>query len=289
MFKFIYLYSLLLLNPIIALNQLAFSGGGSFGAVEIGIIKRLQNDYNIKYDFYTGISAGGINAGYLSHFPNINEGIKSAEIFYSTVKNKMIYSLTPNTNISLLNTQPLENTLNTIIEKLPKPVIKTFIGTTNLYTGNLDVFRYDLLDSNEKRTKLLMCTSAIPIIFPPIKFESAQYADGGTLQNELIDVIHDTSYLNITFITPSITSIYSDTQITSLQQMISRTAKIISDNYNKAIPKINSNCIQSIGEINKYYVDAKLLNSYNSLNFNYGSELINIGYTNIKHEKILIC
>jgi predicted acylesterase/phospholipase RssA len=140
MFKFIYLYSLLLLNPIIALNQLAFSGGGSFGAVEIGIIKRLQNDYNIKYDFYTGISAGGINAGYLSHFPNINEGIKSAEIFYSTVKNKMIYSLTPNTNISLLNTQPLENTLNTIIEKLPKPVIKTFIGTTNLYTGNLDVF-----------------------------------------------------------------------------------------------------------------------------------------------------
>ena len=287
MFKFICFINLL--TPIIALNQLAFSGGGSFGAVEIGIIKRLQYDNNIKYDFYTGISAGGINAGYLSHFSNINEGIKSAEVFYSTIRNKMVYSLTPSTNVSLLNTQPLENTISTIIEKLPKPNIKTFIGTTNLYTGNLDIFRYDLLDSNEKRIKLLMCTSAIPIIFPPITFESIQYADGGTLQNELIDVIHDTSYLNITFITPSITSIYSNTPIISLQQMISRTAKIISDNYNKVMPKINSNCAQIVGEINKYYVDAKLLNSYNSLNFNYGTELINIGYSNIKHEKILIC
>jgi hypothetical protein len=35
------------------LNQLSFSGGGAFGAVEIGIAKRLmENDINKKYNLY---------------------------------------------------------------------------------------------------------------------------------------------------------------------------------------------------------------------------------------------
>jgi len=39
-----------------SLNQLSFSGGGSFGAVEIGILKRVvELNKNTKYDLYTGI------------------------------------------------------------------------------------------------------------------------------------------------------------------------------------------------------------------------------------------
>jgi predicted patatin/cPLA2 family phospholipase len=272
-----------------ALNQLAFSGGGAFGAVEIGILKYLESVSPTKYDFYTGISAGGINAGYLSHFKNLNEGITSAEKFYSTVKNHMVYSIKPYTNVSLLNTEPLYNTMSKIITKLPKPSIDTYIGTTNLYSGNLDIFRYDLLDSNEKRTQLLMCTSAIPVVFPPINFLNSQYADGGTLQNELIDISHDSTYLNITFITPSTGSIYNNTPITSLEQMILRTGTIVVNDFNNAIPKVNSNCDKPIGEINKYSVDSKLLSGYNMLNFNTGDELVDIGYSNVQHEKIVLC
>ena len=53
-----------------AFNQLSLSGGGSFGAVEIGILKRLlETDTNTNtntktYDLYTGISAGALNAGF---------------------------------------------------------------------------------------------------------------------------------------------------------------------------------------------------------------------------------
>ena len=66
-----------------SLNQLSFSGGGSFGAIEIGILKRIlenenenhQNN-NKKYDLYTGISAGSLNAGFLSYFKDIKDGVK---------------------------------------------------------------------------------------------------------------------------------------------------------------------------------------------------------------------
>lgn len=279
----------LTVTRVCGLNQLAFSGGGAFGAVELGIIKKVQSESNIKYDIFTGISAGGINAGYLSHFNNLDEGIKSAEIFYSTIRNRMVYSLKPVTNVSLLNTQPLKNTMNTLISKLPKPSIETYVGTTNLYSGNLDVYRYDLLETNDDRVDLLMCTSAIPIVFPPINFKGSQYADGGTLQNELINVLHDQSYLNITFITPSVGSIYNNEPITSLSQMAIRTGQVVINNWNNAIPKLNVNCDKPIGEINKYYVDPKHLTGYNMLNFDSGKELIDIGYNHVIHEKSVIC
>ena len=279
----------LTLTGVSGLNQLAFSGGGAFGAVEVGIIKKLQSQSNTKYDIYTGISAGGINAGYLSHFSNLNEGIKSAELFYSTIRNRMVYSLKPVTNVSLLNTQPLKNTMGEIISKLSKPSIETYVGTTNLYSGNLDVYRYDLLGTIDERVDLLMCTSAIPIVFPPINFKNSQYADGGTLQNELINVLHDQTYLNITFITPSVGSIYNNDPITSLSQMAIRTGQVVINSWNNAIPKLNVNCDKPIGEINKYYVDPKYLTGYNMLNFDTGKELIDIGYNHIIHEKSILC
>ena len=288
-FRILLLCFMCMCKLVFGINQLSFSGGGSFGAVEIGIIKKLQSISNIKYDIYTGISAGGINSGYLSHFVNIDDGIKSAEIFYNTTKNKMVYSIKPLTYVSLLNTEPLENTMNLIISKLPKPSIPTYIGTTNLYTGSLDIYRYDLLENSNERVSLLMCTSAIPIVFPPIYFKESQYADGGTLENELINIVHDNTYLNITFITPYTSSIYNNTPITSIEQMLLRTTKIVTNEFNNALSKLNQNCDNPIGEINKYFVDSKLLNNYNILNFDNGAELIDIGYNNMLHEKIKLC
>lgn len=271
------------------LNQLSFSGGGAFGAVEIGILDKIRSIEKINYDFYTGISAGGINAGYLSHFDNIDKGIHEAKIFYTNIKNKQIYTLKPKTNISLLNTSPLEYTMKSIISKLPKSQKETYIGTTNLYTGKLDIFRYDKLNSLDDYTKLLMCTSAIPIVFPPISFQNSQYADGGTLQNELLNIKHNDDYLNITFITPFSDKYNNNSTIANLKDMTFRTLQVIKTSYNNEYNKINSNCDNPIGEINKYFIDSKLLNDYNMLNFDNGKELIDIGYNNIQFTKKYIC
>ena len=62
------------------MNQLSFSGGGAFGATEIGILKNIiMNEPHKKYDILTGISAGALNAGFLSYYTDINIATKTAE------------------------------------------------------------------------------------------------------------------------------------------------------------------------------------------------------------------
>lgn len=273
-----------------ALNQLSFSGGGSFGAIEIGILKRLNEIENKKYDLYTGISAGALNAGFLSYYPNINQGIKEAEILYSSIKNRMIYDILPSTGISVLNTQPLYKTLTKIIGNMPNktPSIHTLIGATNIYSGKLDIYNFEE-QLDEDKVLLLMSSSAIPGMFPPIKFNNQLYADGGTLSNELIEVAHDDKYLNITFITPYEDYVYNDTPINSLKDMLCRTAMIVLSNFNNPMASLNQNCKITIGEINKFYVPPEVLKGYNILNFDKGKELIDIGYNNVVHKKYVIC
>jgi NTE family protein len=271
------------------LNQLSFSGGGSFGAVEIGILKRVIELDNKPFDLYTGISAGALNAGYLSYYQNIHLGIKSAELLYANIKNRMIYDILPNTGVSLLNTNPLKKTLTNIIQTMPNaPSVHTLIGATNMYSGKLDIYNFEDQDDIGK-VLLLMSSSAIPGIFPPVQFNDQLYADGGTLSNELIDVEHDTNYLNITFITPYEDYAYNDSPINSLNDMLCRTAMIVLSNFNNPMSILNQNCKIPIGEINKYYVPPDVLKGYNVLDFNRGQELVDIGYKYMVHKKFSIC
>lgn len=285
----IILFLLSFITSVNTLNQLSFSGGGSFGAVEIGILKRLQELENKNYDLYTGISAGALNAGYLSYYKNLNLGIKSAELLYSNIKNKMIYDILPNTGISLLNTAPLRKTLANIVHTMPNtPAIHTLIGATNMYSGKLDIYSFED-QSDDDKVSLLMSSSAIPGMFPPIKFNDQLYADGGTLSNELIDVEHDSSYLNITFITPYEDYAYNDTPINSIKEMLCRTAMIVLSNFNNPMSSLNEKCRAPIGEINKYYVPPDVLKGYNILNFDKGSELVDIGYNYMIHKRFSLC
>lgn len=281
---------LLLITISHGIEQISFSGGGAFGAVEIGILKRIISENPKKYDRYTGISAGGLNCGFLSYYSNINEGIKDAETMYSNIRNNDVYEILPITSNSLLNTKPLYNTLKTIItNKTNEPVIETLIGAVNLYTGNLDTYKYDSTLNTEDKVKLLMSTSAIPMVFPPIKFKEYMYADGGTLSDELLDIVHSSSYLNITFISPFVMFTENDNTINTIEDMITRTIQIVKKNYNNPLSQLNQECEVPYGEVNYYYVDGTALSEYSMLNFNKGKELINIGYLNIKSKKYKLC
>jgi NTE family protein len=280
----------LLFVSVYPLNQLSFSGGGSFGALEIGILKHVvELNPKIKYDLYTGISAGALNAGFLSYYSNINLGIKTAESIYKSIRNHMIYDIFPNTGLSILNTEPLYKTLTSIIDKMPNdPIIHTLIGATNMYSGKLDIYNFEDQDDINK-VLLLMSSTAIPGMFPPINFNNQLYSDGGTLSNELIQVEHDNKYLNITFITPYEDYVYNDTPIKSIKDMLCRTVMILLSNFNNPMASLNQNCKTPIGEINKYYVPPNVLDGYNILNFDNGDELIDIGYNNVIHKKYIIC
>jgi predicted acylesterase/phospholipase RssA len=210
-------------------NQLSFSGGGSFGAVEIGILKRINERFGKNYDLYTGISAGALNAGFLTYYKNITNGIAEAEKIYSEIDNHAVYKILPKNELSLLNTEPLYKTLTRAIgNMINEPLIHALIGTTNLYTGKLDIYSFEDND-NENKVRLLMASSAIPALFPPIKYNDALYADGGVLNNELLQVERENgdSYLNITYITPYEGYIQDNSPIENMWDMIIRVLMII--------------------------------------------------------------
>jgi NTE family protein len=271
------------------LNQLSFSGGGSFGALEIGILKRIHETDPKRYDLYTGISAGALNAGFLSYYSDVHRGIQSAERIYSSIRSRMVYEALPTTGLSLLNTRPLHQTLTEIIASMPnQPVVHTLMGATNLYSGQLDVYTFEEQNQDDK-VSLMMSSCAIPGMFPPIQFNGQLYADGGTLSNELIDVEHDNTYLNVTFITPFEDFVYSDAPIASLRDMLCRTVMIVLNNFNNPMATLNQNCRTTIGEINKYYVPAQALKGYDMLNFDHGQELVDIGYKHMLRKRYKIC
>jgi predicted patatin/cPLA2 family phospholipase len=274
-------------------NQVSFSGGGALGAVEIGIFKRiLEIEPNYKtYDLYTGISAGALNSGFLSYFKDPQKGVTNAEKIYSGLRNHMIYALLPFTGVSVFNTQPLKDTLTSVISKMPKkPAIHTLIGATNMYSGNLDVYTFEDQSDTDK-VLLMMSSSAIPGLFPPIEFKDWVYADGGTLSNELLQIERPASgqYLNITYITPHDGYSYNDDPIDSLETMLKRTASILLANYNDPLTSMYQNCKTPIGELNQFYVPTEYLDGYTMLNFDHGKELIDIGYYHMQSKKYKLC
>ena len=277
------------LQYVTSFNQLSFSGGGSFGAVEIGIAKYIAEKEPTKaYDLYTGISAGALNSGFLSYYKDLNTGIEFAEKLYGDMHNRMVFELLPTTGVSVLNTAPLKKTLSAIIDAMPnEPVIKTRIGATNLYSGNLDVFTFDKNNDAEK-VLLLLSSSAIPGIFPPIEYSGSLYADGGTLSNELLEV-ENQAYLNITYVTPYEGFLYNDSPITSLKDMLIRTFEIVSSNFNDPLTTMNQDCEKPVGEINKYFVKSEYLLGYSSMNFDHGTELIEIGYKYASKKTYKVC
>ena len=97
-------------------NVLTLGGGGSFGAVEVGILKDML-DKNIitgEFDVIAGISAGGLNAAYLSYGENIKDNINSLEDLYTKFKTKNVYKSNCIFRIlkdwSIFNSNPLEDT-----------------------------------------------------------------------------------------------------------------------------------------------------------------------------------
>ncbi len=289
----IILLSITLLSVSTTFNQLSFSGGGAYGAVEIGILKHLtERSRTVSYDLYTGISAGALNAGFLSYYDNIHEGIQVASTIYSSLKNREIYSTLPTTGISILNTEPLRKTLSTVIGQIDRePEILTLVGATNLYSGSLDIYEFDYSITDDEKVELLMASSAIPVMFPPISYNGQLYADGGVISNELllVDLPVSIDYLNITYITPYEGEVYDNTPLVNTKEILERTIKIIYTNFNNPLVQLNQNCQNPVGEINQYYVESEKLAGYSMLNFDKGNELIKIGYENAKHRLYHIC
>ena len=173
-----------------ACNILSLSGGGSHGSFQAGVLNKLHNE-NKRWDIITGISAGSINGMMLGMFSpdNQNDGIQLLRDVWLNISSNDIYrwNWNPIYDQSLLDSSPLNKTINTVAKKhggIAKR--KILIGSVNLNTGILRIFDTKDFSSPSRSSQIIMASSAIPVVFPPVLLDGHYYVDGGTYSNELI-------------------------------------------------------------------------------------------------------
>jgi predicted patatin/cPLA2 family phospholipase len=280
-------------------NILSFSGGGSYGVVEIGMLEDLleKNIVPQSYDIMTGISAGGLNAGFFSYYDNITDAVNDIKPVYFNMKTSDIYNINLFDIIgewSLANTSPLRNLLmNTIQNKAQKnntPL--TLIGSSNVNTRMLDVFNFkDLIDIND-RLDVLMATSAIPVLFPPQKINGSVYVDGGAISNEMITqaiLAKDCSYYTIVFLSAFQKTSTVATINNVLSYSISLIEMILSTFDYQMTQFGGGNCNSPMGKILACYPTSPELASYSILDFNNGPTLFSLGKSSYTCTTINLC
>lgn len=167
---------------------LVLSGGGSLGTFEAAILSQLILQGKGSWDLITGVSAGSINASYLSTIDR-NKELDNITIFknlWCSIKNKDVFNPELFLNgLSIYNTNKYKIKLETIFKdkKILRPLM---INATSLNTSTSKIFteedieKYGFID-------VIMSSSSIPILFPPYRFMNDFFIDGGFSSNIVLD------------------------------------------------------------------------------------------------------
>lgn len=280
-------------------SVLALSGGGSFGAVELGVLDGLLQTGSIpdSVDIITGISAGGLNAGYLSYYSSLSEALQPLYTIMANLTTPDIYEsdiLHILSNWAIYTTKPLEQTLSGILSNAPSPPPNapiTLIGATNVNRQTLDVFRFDQAKTLQDRIDILMSTTAIPFVFPPHTYNNTLYVDGGVIANEMISQAVGQKQCNqyaFTFISAS--NRHTPINITGLFSYISAIGHLILDTFDYQLAEYESlNCNHPRGTIQACFPTSPLLDQYSILDFDHQAELYEIGKSSYSCQEFQYC
>ena len=195
------------LNNMCVNNQktiLVLCGGGMKGIYLLGGLKYLEEQNLLRsIQIYTGTSFGGILAFYLNIGYTVDELYKFAKIFDFTKStdvnfdvNYIFNNYSINTfdnldvildkSISLKNIDPNI----TLLELYKKTKKKLILCTVCIDTKESEFISYETYPDLNIKTALKM-TMAVPILFPPVKYNNKLYVDGGLLNNFSIDIFEN--------------------------------------------------------------------------------------------------
>jgi NTE family protein len=161
------------------------AGGGSLGAVEVGMLKALVAQ-GIVADLVVGSSVGAINAAYFAADPT-PRGLEQLEKVWRTTTRAMVFPL-PSVSTwmhllsgadHVLDASALAAHLRRHLpcERLEQAAIPCCIVTTDLLEGiEVRLHTGPVVDA-------LLASTALPGIFPPVVRDGRHLVDGGVCNN----------------------------------------------------------------------------------------------------------
>jgi NTE family protein len=161
------------------------AGGGSLGAVQVGMLKALSRQ-GIVPDFVVGASVGAINAAYYAAAPD-EEGIARLESTWLGLRSADVFPFSVlGTALCLLGrrdylARPLH--LRALIEselshrRLEDARLPCHVVATDVLDGT------EVLLSTGEITPALLASAAIPAVFPSVTIAGRLLMDGGIASN----------------------------------------------------------------------------------------------------------
>lgn len=277
-------------------NVLTLSGGGSYGAVELGILEALLRNRTIptKFDLIAGISAGGVNAALLSSFETLERGLLFAKPFMFNLTTQDIYkrNIAPWHRWSLYNTFPLENTLWNMLRQaqslaagqaLAGTLPGLLLGSTNINKQHLALHYWNATrhrDLNEL-VPAIMATSAIPFAFPPVYIRGDLHQDGGVVSSLLFKPTlrflgSQCSRINIYAVRAH--PVHSVVHVTSLSSYIKATLHTLLSTFDDEWAQLDTQCAESNIQVHLSAPEKMHLPEISVLDFNHNKELFEAGF-----------
>ena len=157
------------------------SGGGSLGAVQVGMLKALTEN-GCQPGLLIGASVGAINAAWMAGRPSHDGALELAEIWLG-LRRQDVFPISPWSGarglIGRSNHVIPNSSLRTLLEKhipyhrLEEAKMPVHIVTTELKTGRA----FDI--SSGPAVPALLASTAIPGVFPPVTIGHRTLVDGG--------------------------------------------------------------------------------------------------------------
>lgn len=166
-------------------TALVLAGGGSLGAVQVGMLQALTED-QVSFDLVVGASVGAINGAFFASKPSAAGAAELAEIWCRLGQQDIFpFSLLGATKAllqgsgHLLTNKNLSRLIQAVlpVKRLEECRLPLHVVTTDLLSGA------EVLQSRGNLLDALLASAAIPLVYPPIEIEGRLLMDGGVASN----------------------------------------------------------------------------------------------------------
>ncbi len=179
------------------------AGGGSLGAVEVGMLRELLAWGEIP-SFVVGASAGAINGAFFAGAPTL-EGVARLEAIWVGLKRQDVIPFNLNSVLGLLMRRPhlVDSAgLRRLLERhlpyarLEEAAIPIHIVASDMLSGD------EVLLSSGAAVDAVLASAAIPGVFPPVRVNGQLLVDGGVANNTPISTAIRLGATRVIVLTP---------------------------------------------------------------------------------------
>lgn len=165
------------------------SGGGSLGAVQVGMLQALT-ERQVSPDLLVGTSAGALNAAFVAGHGTGQAALRELADSWASVRRRDIFPVQPLRHLlaitgvqqSLCSERGLRHLIagHLTFSQLEHANVPLHIVTTNLLSGE------EMLLSDGDALNAVLASASIPGVFPPVSREGQILVDGGLANNAAI-------------------------------------------------------------------------------------------------------